>query len=107
MTDKELLYIKTIAEERNISLAARKLFMTQPALSHCLISLEKETGTPLFVRTPGGAEYDLCGRVFLQHGRGRESGPQYLISPPGTGFKASGKGALYSGDPGPPDACGQ
>ena len=41
MTDKELLYIKTIAEEGNISVAAKKLFMTQPALSHCLRSLER------------------------------------------------------------------
>ncbi|MCI8742116.1 MAG: LysR family transcriptional regulator [Lachnospiraceae bacterium] len=64
MTDKELLYIKTIAEERNISLAARKLFMTQPALSHCLISLEKETGTPLFVRTPGGLNMTYAGECF-------------------------------------------
>ena len=47
MTDRELLYIKTIAEERNISAAAKKLFMTQPALSHCLGSLEQETGTPV------------------------------------------------------------
>lgn len=64
MTDKELLYIKTIAEERNISLAARKLFMTQPALSHCLISLEKKTGTPLFVRTPGGLNMTYAGECF-------------------------------------------
>lgn len=64
MTDKELLYIKTIAEERNISAAAKKLFMTQPALSHCLISLEQETGTPLFVRTPSGLNMTYAGECY-------------------------------------------
>ena len=64
MTDKELLYIRTIAEERNISLAAKKLFMTQPALSHCLLSLEKETGTPLFIRTPNGLDMTYAGECF-------------------------------------------
>lgn len=64
MTDKELLYIKTIAEERNISTAAKKLFMTQPALSHCLGSLEKEMGTPLFVRTPKGLNLTYAGECY-------------------------------------------
>jgi len=64
MTDRELLYIKTIAEERNISAAAKKLFMTQPALSHCLRSLEQETGTPLFVRTPGGLNMTFAGECY-------------------------------------------
>lgn len=64
MTDKELLYIKTIAEEGNISAAAKKLFMTQPALSHCLSSLEKEMGTPLFVRTPKGLNMTYAGECY-------------------------------------------
>ncbi len=64
MTDRELLYIKTIAEERNISAAAKKLFMTQPALSHCLRSLEQETGTPLFIRTPGGLNMTYAGECY-------------------------------------------
>lgn len=64
MTDRELLYIKIIAEERNISAAAKKLFMTQPALSHCLGSLEQETGTPLFVRTPKGLDMTFAGECY-------------------------------------------
>ena len=64
MTDKELLYIKTIAEERNISGAAKKLFMTQPALSHCLGTLEKEIGTPLFIRTPWGMNMTYAGECY-------------------------------------------
>ena len=30
MTERELIYVKTIADERSISRAAKKLFMTQP-----------------------------------------------------------------------------
>lgn len=66
MTDKELLYIKTIAEERNISAAAKKLFMTQPALSHCLSTLEKEMGTPLFVRTSKGLNLTYAGECYYK-----------------------------------------
>ncbi len=66
MTDKELLYIKTIAEERTISAAAKKLFMTQPALSHCLKVLEASTGTPLFERTSGGLVMTYAGQCYYE-----------------------------------------
>lgn len=33
MTSKELLYVKTIAEEKSISQAAKLLFIAQPSLS--------------------------------------------------------------------------
>lgn len=66
MTDRELLYIKTIAEERNISVAAKKLFMTQPALSHCLLNLEAEIGTPLFVRTANGLDMTYAGECYYE-----------------------------------------
>ena len=36
MTDKELLYIKTIAEEHNITKAAEKLHVAQPSLTQCI-----------------------------------------------------------------------
>ena len=40
MTERELLYVKTIAEERSLSRAAKKLFMTQPSLSSCVQKIE-------------------------------------------------------------------
>ena len=64
MTDRELLYIKTIAEEKNISAAAKKLFITQPALSHCLSSLEQDMGTPLFIRAPSGLKLTFAGECY-------------------------------------------
>lgn len=66
MTDKELLYIKTIAEERSISAAAKLLYITQPALSHCLNSLEREIGQPLFVRTANGLDMTYAGECYYE-----------------------------------------
>lgn len=42
-------YFITIAREKNISRAARSLYISQPTLSRFLTGLEKELGTPLFV----------------------------------------------------------
>lgn len=46
MTSKELLYVKTVADERSISKAARKLFMAQPSLSQSIQRIEEGLGTP-------------------------------------------------------------
>ena len=50
MTSKELLYVKTIAEEKSISQAAKLLFIAQPSLSQALSRIEDNLGTPLFTR---------------------------------------------------------
>ena len=50
MTDKELLYIKTIAEEHNITKAAEKLHVAQPSLTQCIKRIEKSLDCPLFYR---------------------------------------------------------
>ena len=46
-----LKYFLAVAEEENITSAARKLHMTQPSLSRQMIDLEKELGKTLFLRT--------------------------------------------------------
>ena len=54
MTTKELLYVKTIAEEKSISQAAKKLFLAQPSLSQSLQRIEDGLGARLFNRTAAG-----------------------------------------------------
>ena len=44
MDTKQIEYILKIAEEGNITHAAEKLFLTQPALNQQLLRLEKELG---------------------------------------------------------------
>lgn len=46
-----LKYFLAVAEDENITNAARKLHMTQPALSRQMMDLEKKLGKKLFVRT--------------------------------------------------------
>lgn len=54
MTDKDLLYIKTVADEKGISPAAKKLFISQPSLSQSVKRIETSLNVPLFRRTPRG-----------------------------------------------------
>lgn len=64
MDIKYLTYITTIANEKNMTKAAEKLFISQSSLSHYLSKLEAEIGVPLFLRgksemlpTPAGQMY--------------------------------------------------
>ena len=50
MNLRQIENILTIAEEKNITKAAEKLYISQPALNQQLLNLEKELGTPLFQR---------------------------------------------------------
>lgn len=51
MDIRSLKYFLAVAESENITLAAQKLHMTQPALSRQLMDLERELDRKLFVRT--------------------------------------------------------
>ena len=50
MTDKEILYISTIAQCSSITKAAEKLFISQPSLTQALHRIEAEWGAELFLR---------------------------------------------------------
>ena len=54
MTFQEIEYILTLCEERNFSVAASKLFITQQGLSKAIKKLEQELMFPLFERTKQG-----------------------------------------------------
>lgn len=64
MTSKELMYVKTIAEEKNISKAAQKLFVAQPSLSQSLQRIEESLGARLFNRTAGGLTLTYAGERY-------------------------------------------
>lgn len=66
MNDRELIYVKTIAEECSISAAARKLFIAQPSLSQSLHRIEETLGTKLFDRTQRGLQLTAAGKKYLQ-----------------------------------------
>ena len=60
-------YFITIAREKNISRAARSLYISQPTLSRFLTGLEKELGTPLFIRNNGILSPTPAGELFFQY----------------------------------------
>lgn len=58
-------YILAIAEERHLTHAAEKLFITQPALTLRLNRLEKELGIKLFDRSKTPIEITREGEVYI------------------------------------------
>ena len=67
---KQLSYIVTIAEEKSLTRAAEKLFVSKPALSLQLSRLEKEEGLPpLFSRTRNGLVLTDAGRIYVNGAR--------------------------------------
>ena len=50
MNINHLQYIVMIAQERNITKAAEKLYISQSSLSYTLSAVEKEMRQPLFFR---------------------------------------------------------
>ena len=56
-----------VANERNFSRAAEKLFRTQSAVSQAVRLLEREVGETLFLRLGRTTELTPAGRVLLEH----------------------------------------
>ena len=61
--------IVCIAEEKSITRAAEKRFVTQSALNQQLQKLEEELGTPLFLRARGNWQPTPAGAVYLEAAR--------------------------------------
>lgn len=59
-----------VAEEKNISKASEKLFVSQPAVSFSIKELEKEVGQKLFVRKSKGVELTLFGKILYDNVKG-------------------------------------
>lgn len=59
-----LRHFRAVAEARNFSRAAEKLFVTQPAVSHQIRLLERTLGVRLFERTRGAVELTEAGRTL-------------------------------------------
>jgi len=64
-----LLYFVTVAEEGQITRAAQKLHLTQPALSRAIAELESKIGTDLVERHARGITLTPAGEAFLVKAR--------------------------------------
>ncbi|WP_144509441.1 LysR family transcriptional regulator [Bacillus sp. FJAT-22090] len=62
----DFLIIKVLAEEQNMRKAAERLFLSQPALSLRLQSIEKEWNTKLFLRSQKGLTATPEGELVIE-----------------------------------------
>lgn len=84
----QLEYFKTVAEMQHFTQAAKKLAISQSALSRSIANLEAELGFPLFERYGKKISLNNHGKIFLTHveralleiSQGRQS-VQDLINP--------------------------
>lgn len=67
MTHLNLYHIfYEVAECGNISTAAKKLFISQPAVSKSISKLEEEFSTPLFIRSSKGVKLTESGEILYK-----------------------------------------
>jgi DNA-binding transcriptional LysR family regulator len=67
MDPRRLLTFRAVAHRRSFSHAARELALTQPSVSQQVAALERELGTRLLDRRPGGLKLTHAGAVLLEH----------------------------------------
>ncbi|KON89967.1 hypothetical protein AF332_26180 [Sporosarcina globispora] len=66
MNIDQLKYIVEVGKTNSIGLAAETLYLTQPALSQSISSLEKELGIQLFSRSRQGAAPTMEGQILIE-----------------------------------------
>ncbi len=69
MVIRHLEILEAIEETGTFTDAAKKLFITQSAVSHAVAELEKQAGTALFERLPKGVALTGCGLSLLEESR--------------------------------------
>src|ERR1700727_886658 len=66
---RHLRYLVAVAEAGSITVAARQLYITQPALSVALRELERELGVTLLQRHSRGVDLTGAGQAFVDRAR--------------------------------------
>jgi|GEM_PF-6503840 len=69
MQFKDIEYVLAVGEKENFTKAAESLFVSQPAVSKAVSSLEKELKIQLFTKQDGRVIYTDAGRIFAGYGK--------------------------------------
>jgi LysR family transcriptional regulator, cell division regulator len=69
ISPSDIRYFLEIAQTRNLSRAAERLGISQPALTYSLARMEKELSAKLLVRSKKGVTLTSSGEVFLAEAR--------------------------------------
>ena len=67
--NRHLRYFVTVAEEQNVSRAAKRLHVSQPPLSRQIRDLEKEVSIALLERSAKAIRLTEVGQIFLSEAR--------------------------------------
>src|SRR6059058_2788940 len=67
MDPGRVLTFRAVARRRSFSQAARDLALSQPSVSNQVAALEREIGTRLLERRPGGLRLTHAGEILLEH----------------------------------------
>ncbi|HZE05502.1 MAG TPA: LysR family transcriptional regulator [Solirubrobacteraceae bacterium] len=67
MDPRRVLTFRAVARNRSFSRAARELALSQPSVSNQVAALEREVGTRLLERRPGGLRLTPEGEILLEH----------------------------------------
>lgn len=66
MNWNQIQYIVSVVENGSISVAARKLYISQPSLSLSIQALEKELGEKIFYRNRGHMTLTYAGKIYYE-----------------------------------------
>lgn len=66
---KQLQYVAVLSKYGNFTRAAEEIGISQPALSQYIKKIEREIGTPLFVRAGQNVRLTDAGQVYLEIGQ--------------------------------------
>ena len=66
MNSRQLEYILMVAREGSVTLASKRLFISQPALSQSIKQIESELGAPLFDRSTEPISLTFAGRRYVE-----------------------------------------
>ncbi len=69
MDEKDWLILQTLAEEKNITKTAERLYISQPALTYRLQQIEKEFETTLVIRGKKGIEFTPQGEYLVNYAK--------------------------------------
>ena len=67
MKKSEFIYVREVAKEKSFSVAAKKIGISQPALSSYINKLEKKLGVLLFDRSISPIELTEYGKSYLEY----------------------------------------
>jgi LysR family transcriptional regulator, benzoate and cis,cis-muconate-responsive activator of ben and cat genes len=93
---RHLRYFAAVAEEENVSRAALKLHVSQPALSRQVRDLEEELGFSLLERSAKSVRLTEAGRAFLAGARAVLQGAEEAVEA-ARAVATGGRGELHVG----------